>query len=144
MARIVLSAAEKAKITSIVRELDPATHGLTAPFKTVVSESEWYFIVNYARSEMRGALQVGVLARAMAEAVRRLGAANDQGIASFLDSTAWMRNFGISDEDDERFKDLCGVDSPLFLAVDALLQMAQDRMFGTLDEEYARLVESSL
>ncbi|MGH2694180.1 MAG: hypothetical protein ACRDJJ_05120, partial [Actinomycetota bacterium] len=113
MARIVLTPAEKAKILGIVRELDPVTHELTAPFKTVLSETEWHFVVNYARAEIRGALEIGLLARAIAETVRKRGSANEQGIAAFLESTAWMRNFGVSDEDDERFKDLCGIDSPL-------------------------------
>jgi hypothetical protein len=143
MARIVLTPAEKAKILAVVRELDPATHELTTPFKVLLSDSEWHFVVTYARNEIKGALEIGLLARAMAEAVRKRGSANEQGIATFLESTAWMRNFGVSDDDDERFKDLCGVDSPLFLAVDALLQLAQDRMFDTIDEEYLRLLESS-
>jgi hypothetical protein len=143
MARVLISAGERGRIVAILRELDPETHDLTARFQEQLDPEDWAFVCDYTRAEIKGALEIGLMARAVAEAARRRGVSNEEGIGNFLDSIAWMRNFGVSDPHDERFKELCGIDTPLFLAVDALLQMAQDRMFGTLDEEYARLLESS-
>lgn len=144
MAKMILSGPERLRIAAILRELDPDSHELLAPFKENLSAADWNFVVEYARAEMRGALEMGLLARGLADTARMRGMANADGISSFLESTSWMRNFGMSDESDEHFKRLADVDTPMFVAVDALLQMAQDRMFNTLDEEYARLLDASI
>lgn len=142
MPRLIYTGADKLRVDAIVAELDPAGHDLTRPFREALSSEDWLFVVDYARTEIRAALEVGMLARTVAESARLRGSSNEQGIRTFLDSISWMRNFGVSDAADERFKEIADVDSPLFVAVDALLQLAQDRMFNTLDEEYVRLLEA--
>ncbi len=143
MPRIIFSGTERLRMNAILKELDPATHEFTSRFANVLSSEDWNFVQNYARAEMRGALEMGLLARSVAEVARQRGIGSEQGVSSFLDSTPWMRNFGVSDDADERFKMIADLESPLFVAVDALLQLAQDRMFNTLDEEYARLLDAS-
>jgi hypothetical protein len=142
MPKVIYTGADRVRIEAILKELDPQINPLTLPFKAMLDEDDWRFVVDYARAEIRAALEIGLLARGMADAARRRGVANDDGVAAFMDSASWMRNFGVSDGADERFKRLADVESPLFFAVDSLLQLAQDRLFNTLDEEYLRLLDS--
>lgn len=144
MPKVVYSGAERLRMNAILDELDPATSELTTPFQDVLSEDDWNFVVTYARNEMRAALEIGMLTRAVAEAARDRAASNEEGVAAFFEAVSCMRNFGVSDRTDERFRNIADVDSPLFIAVDALLQMAQDRLFNTLDEEYVRLLREQL
>jgi hypothetical protein len=138
--------AERAEVDLVMTELDPETHEFLFDFSLVCPEEDWQFLVGYARREMRAALELGLLARATSQVATELGATDDAGARAYLGSIAWLRNFGRADDADERFLELCGepgTDSPLFVAVESLLELAQDRMFGTIDEEYRALLEQA-
>lgn len=125
----------------ILEELDPNGHELFAPHKALLSDADWAFICDYTRERMRSAIQIGAMARAFVETAQQLGATDDRGAQHFLRSKAWIHNFGVTASADEYFcalSAICG--NRLGRASDALVEIAQDRMFETLDEEYQRLL----
>lgn len=145
MPKIVFTAPERARVSNILKELDPATHELTAPWSERLDPKDWQFVVDYATFEMRAALELGLLARSAVDTARQRGMANAEGASVVLSSISWLRNFGVIDARDERFASIAGAgtDAPLFLAVEALIEIAKDRLFQTFDEEYRLLLETS-
>ena len=146
MPRISFTGEEHARINHVLRELDPATHDLTAHWRNLLSGEDWAFLQDYVRTEMRATLEMGMLARSIAAVVDERRLADKAAVDHFMRSTPWSRNFGLTDEAEERLMSILGqaLDSPLFLAIEALMQMAEDRMFDTLDIEYRSLLEGRL
>ena len=146
MPRIAFTGEEHARINHVLRELDPATHELTAHWSDLLNGEDWAFLQDYVRTEMRATLEMGMLARSIAAVVNERRLADTTAVDHFLRSTTWSRNFGLTDDAEERLMSILGqaLDSPLFLAIEALMQMAEDRMFDTLDSEYRSLLEGRL
>jgi hypothetical protein len=140
--QIEFTQTERTLIDAVLVELDPSTHELTRDFKDDLSEDDWRFLVRYARREMRACLELGLLARSAADTARLRNLSNDEGAFAFLRSVSWLRNFGITDPEDERFLGLAGEgpEAPMFLAVDALIEIAKDRIFDTVGDEYRQLL----
>jgi hypothetical protein len=140
--QIEFTETERTLIDAVLVELDPSTHELTRDFKDDLSEDDWRFLVRYARREMRACLELGLLARSAADTARLRNLSNDEGAFAFLRSVSWLRNFGITDPEDERFLGLAGEgpEAPMFLAVDALIEIAKDRIFDTVGDEYRQLL----
>lgn len=142
MPQIEFTDKERKLIDAVLAELDPVSHELTRDFRNVLDGDDWRFLVRYARREMRACLELGLLARSMADTARLRNLSNEQGAVAFLRSVSWLRNFGMTDPDDERFLSLAGEgpEAPLFLAVDALIEIAKDRIFDTVGDEYRQLL----
>jgi hypothetical protein len=140
--QIEFTETERTLIDAVLVELDPSTHELTRDFKDDLSGDDWRFLVRYARREMRACLELGLLARSAADTARLRNLSNDEGAFAFLRSVSWLRNFGITDPEDERFLGLAGEgpEAPMFLAVDALIEIAKDRIFDTVGDEYRQLI----
>lgn len=148
MGRIIFTDDERARIEQILEELDPARHELTRHYRDRLSAAEWDFVWRYIRNELRGLLELTTLALTLAEEAAARGLANDDGINDFLGSRTWVRNFDIADPQDDRFiaiakglgrsADTSNYD--LVIDADTLMEIAQERMKGTLEEEYVELL----
>lgn len=145
MPQIEFTEAERTLVDAVLAELDPSSHELTRDFRNILAEEDWRFLVRYARREMRACLELGLLARSMADTARLRDLSNGDGAFAFLRSISWLRNFGMTDPDDERFLALAGEgpQAPIFLAVDALIEIAKDRIFDTVGDEYRQLLFDS-
>jgi hypothetical protein len=146
--KISFTPEEMAKIQSILEELDPATHDLTAHYASVMSAEDWNFVRAYIRKELISFLLLSTMARSIAEVASERGLADEEGVRDFLASRTWTRNFGVADEADDSFLRIAALtgrpspDANYELAADAdtLLEIAEERLLGTLDDEYAELV----
>lgn len=150
VAQIVFSHEERERIAAILAELDPAEHELTRRYADRMSEQEWKWVTQYLRHELRALLEIGVMLRAVAHTARERGHADLAAVKRLLRDNR-TRNFGLPDEADAYFNDLCMMCEPaaleqaepgLWKAADALLELAGDRMFDTLSEEYVELLNS--
>ena len=127
----------------MVEELDPAKHDLFDVHRPLLSAADWEFLCEYVREKVASALMIGLLARSAAAAAEESGVSDSRGADHFLRSKAWVHNFGVLQSGDEYFTNLSGAcGNRLGKACDALVEIAQDRLFGTLDEEYQRLLAS--
>ena len=148
MPKLTFTPKEMAKIQAILEELDPATHDLTAHYASIMSADDWNFVRAYIRKELVSFLLLSTMARSLADVASERGLADADGVRDFLASRTWTRNFGVADEADESFLRIAAEtgrpnpDSNYELAADAdtLLEIAEERMIGTLDDEYAELV----
>jgi hypothetical protein len=146
--KISFTPEEMAKIQSILEELDPTTHDLTAHYATLMSAEDWAFVRAYIRKELISFLLLSTMARSIAEVASERGLADEEGVRDFLASRTWTRNFGVADEADDSFLRIAALtgrpspDANYELAADAdtLLEIAEERLLGTLDDEYAELV----
>lgn len=145
MPQIEFTEAERTLVDAVLAELDPSSHELTRDFRNILAEEDWRFLVRYARREMRACLELGLLGRSLADTARLRDLSNGDGASTFLRSISWLRNFGMTDPDDERFLALAGEgpQAPIFLAVDALIEIAKDRTFDTVGDEYRQLLFDS-
>lgn len=150
VAQIVFSSDERERIAAILEELDPAEHELTRRYADRMSEQEWKWVTDYLRHELRALLEIGVMLRAVAHTARTRGHADRAAVKRLLRDNR-TRNFGLPDDADAYFNDICMLCEPaslddgepgLWKAGDALLELAGDRMFDTLGEEYAELLDS--
>jgi hypothetical protein len=150
VAQIVFSPEERARVESILEEFDPAEHELTRRFADRMSEQEWKWVTRYLRRELRALLEIGVMLRAVTALAHERGHADRTAVRRLLRDNR-TRNFGLPDDADAYFNDLCMMCEPtsidqgdpsLWRAGDALLELAADRMFDTLGEEYAELLDS--
>ncbi len=140
MAHIALSDEDRRVIAETLEELDPASHELLARFREVLNDSDWAFAVGYVTARIRGALEIGLIARAVVAAAERNGLADERGSDHFLRSKAWLHNFGVPQTGDEYFYAVsAAAGGGLVRAHEALLELAQDHLFGTFDDEYQRL-----
>ncbi len=140
MAHIALTDEDRRVIAETLEELDPASHELLARFRDALSESDWTFTVGYVTGRIQSALEIGLIARAVATCAELSGMADERGKDHFLRSKAWLHNFGVPQTGDEYFFAVsAAAGGGLVRAHEALLELAQDRLFGTLDDEYERL-----
>lgn len=148
MPKITFTPAEMAKIQSILEELDPATHDLTRQYASTMDPDDWSFVRAYIRKELVSFVLLSCMARGVADAARARGLADSEGVREFMTSRTWTRNFGVADDADDRFLQLAAAtgrptpDANYDLATDAdtLMEIAEERLLGTLDDEYAELV----
>jgi hypothetical protein len=148
MPKITFTPDEMAKIRSILEELDPATHDLTSHYATSMNAEDWSYVRAYIRKELISFILLSSMARGVADAATDRGLAGTEGVKDFLTSRTWTRNFGVADDADDRFLRIASAtgrpspDANYELAVDAdtLMEIAEERLLGTLDDEYAELV----
>lgn len=144
-------------MAAILTELDPAGHELTSHFTSVLAEDDWDFAVGIMRAELRTVLEMGLAARAVATLGRSEEMADEAGIEHLLGDCGelWeIGNFGTPFEDGraERWTDICSSTQPvvddegqantsaLAVAAFALRDLAHQKMFDTLDEEFGEML----
>ncbi len=141
MAEIVLARHDIAAIEAAIDDLDPSTHELLVSQRVLLGESDWEFAVTYIRQRIRSALELEMMARCLADKAVALNLCDRRGAEHFLRSKSWTHNFSVSQTTDEYFAALSSAhEGRLGRALDALILIAKDQMFGTLDEEYERLL----
>lgn len=149
MAEVVFTEEETQRIEEIMRDLDPAQHELTQPFEAKVPPGFWNAFVDYARSQLRAAIEIEHLMRAVAATALARGLVDEEGLSHFLareEITEWaLPNFGQMDKAGWRWlalQELCEeVDVDRFLdAIQGLIEIGRSRMFETLDDDLRNLV----
>lgn len=170
MARVLFTQEEIAQVDSTCDEFDPASHELTARYiHALYDPDERAHLKNHLRAALRAELVVGLVARAAADACRDSAGAEEiaaeqfveddserarsgiTGARRFREGRRWQYNLGyLSQEAIETYRILRKFYGrgpvhdglyPMDEAFFALLDLAHDRMFGTLDKEYERLLE---
>lgn len=140
MARLELSPEEREMIETTIAALEPSRDSLMELDEMTLDEEERSFVEEHARRKIRSALEIGIMARTLAEQAIARDLCDDRGAEHFLRSKAWVHNFGVSETSDEYFYALSvRSGNRLTRALDALIEIAQDRVFGTVDEEFKRL-----
>jgi hypothetical protein len=142
VAVVTVSNAEWVKVEEILIELNPTIDELTQHYFGRFDKRDWLFVRSYIRMELRAALQLGAMLRAVAKVALEQGLANEEAAKCFVQVNA-RRNFGLLDPAEVGFEVVSEVNEckdELRRAVLALAELANDRMFGTLDEEYAELL----
>jgi hypothetical protein len=143
MSTFSFSPQDLTQIEVILDEVDVASHELLRPVEPAVSTNDWAFVIGYIEERLRAALEIGILARSFCTTAVERGYADERGVDHFLRSKAWLHNFGVTQRGDEHFYSLSAAcEHRLVRALDALVEIVQDRMFSTLDDEYERLLSS--
>jgi hypothetical protein len=143
MPQIVFSKEELLRVAAMVEDLDPAKHELFDVHRPLLNAADWEFLCEYVREKIASALMIGLVARSVSRVAQEHGVADERGADHFLRSKAWVHNFGVLQSGDEYFANLSGAcGNRLGKACDALVEIAQDRLFGTVDDEYQRLLAS--
>jgi hypothetical protein len=142
VAVVSFSNTEWVRVEEILAELNPTIDELTEHYFGRFDKRDWLFIRSYIRMELRAALQLGAMLRAVGKVALEQGIANDEAVKTFVRVNA-RRNFGLLDPAQVGFEVVSEVNNckeELRRAIQALADLANDRMFGTIDEEYADLV----
>jgi hypothetical protein len=145
MAVVSIPNTEWARVEEILVELNPTIDELTHRHFGKFDKRDWLFVRSYIRMELRATLQLGSMLRAVAKVALEQGLANDEAAKCFVQVNS-KRNFGLLDPAEVGFEVVSEVNEckdELRRAILALSDLANDRMFGTLDEEYAELVAKS-
>lgn len=145
MAVVSFSNVEWVRVEEILVELNPTIDELTEDYFGRFDKRDWLFIRSYIRMELRAALQLGVMLRAVGKVALEQGIANAEAIKTFVQVNA-RRNFGLLDPAQVGFEVVAEVNEckdELRRAILVLSDLANDRMFGTIDEEYAELVSKA-
>ena len=143
MAEIVFTGEDLRRIEEAVTDLDPSTHELIVIHEGSFSQDDWTFILKYIDERLSASLKLGLMARCIGVAAEQADLADERGVQHFIDSRAWVHNFGVASTADEYFTALStSAGGRLSKALEALIEIAQDRLFGTFDDEYQRLFSS--
>jgi hypothetical protein len=145
VAVVSFSNTEWSRVEEILVELNPTIDELTHRYFGSFDKRDWLFVRSYIRMELRATLQLGAMLRAVAKVALEQGLANEEAAKCFVQVNA-RRNFGLLDPAEVGFEVVSEVNEckeELRQAILALAELANDRMFGTFDEEYAELVAKS-
>lgn len=141
MAEIRLTLRDGELIQATLDYLDIGSNELLESVRPSLTDADWEFVTTYIHQRVRSALQIEMMARAMARASIDLNLCDDAGADHFLRSKSWLHNYGVTQTADEYFTALSiRYEDRLNRALDAMVMIAQDRMFGSFDEEYERLL----
>lgn len=169
MARVAFTPEELAAVDDVCRELDPAKHELTAGYIDAIDDpSERRHVIAHLRRALRAELIVGLVMRAGADACVSHGVVDADAAEHFVaddydkprtgitgtrrlrEARRWQYNLGyLSNEAIVTYRilrrhysrgpgrdGLYPEDRPFF----ALLDLANDRMFDSLEQEHRRLL----
>jgi hypothetical protein len=144
MPDIIFSAQERRRINTIIDELDPADHELLAPYYDMLSSKDWEFVCDYIRAKMRAVLETGLLIASVAEKARVTRLVDDETIRNNFLRTLWNYNFSFQQPIENTFVEVAGghKEAPLCLAAEALVEMAEDTMFGTFEDAHEQLLDA--
>jgi len=144
MPDIIFSAQERRRINTIIDELDPADHELLGPYYDMLSSKDWEFVCDYIRAKMRAVLETGLLIASLAEKARVTRLVDDETIRNNFVRTLWNYNFSFQQPIENTFVEVAGGhrEAPLCLAAEALVEMAEDVMFGTFEDAHVHLLDA--
>lgn len=144
MPNITFSAQERRRINTIIDELDPADHEFLCPYYDMLSADDWEFVCDYIRSKMRAVLETGLLIASVAERARVTKLVDEETIRNNFVRTLWNYNFTFQKAIENTFVELAGGhrEAPLCLAAEALVEMAEDLMFGTFEDAHEQLLDA--
>jgi hypothetical protein len=143
MPEIAFTSHERSRIEQILQDLEPATHELTRHFSDQLSSDDWGFVRDYVRAKTRAVLETGLLMRAAAELSRASRLVDELSIRRNFLHTLWTYNFSFQSEIESTFVDIAGdADSALCIAVEGLIELAEDAMFNTFEDAHALLLKT--
>lgn len=148
MAAITFSDQELARIDSILSELDPASHDLMRPYAEKLEVREWELLQDYVRARLRRTLMTGLMAGAVTAVAEAEGLAYPgTGSKAFgrRFKEAWVDSFAPIPDCWRLAPVLARLEdgrSCVLKEILALEAMAENRMFETLDDQLAQLLES--
>lgn len=148
MAEVVLSPEERTRIGEILQELGGAIDDFFAEARPALTCDEWSVIVEYATARMRRVLEIGTSLHAVVDAHEGCAPAYaGRGRESFVRSAleAWRDSF-TTIKDPWRIAlivdKLPGGEACLLADVATLETMAANRLFSSLDDQWARMFAS--
>lgn len=127
MPDIIFTSQEQRHINTIIGELDPEDHELLRPYYDVLPSDDWAFVCDYVRAKMRAVL------------------VDENAIRNNFVRALWNYNFSFQKAIEETFVDLAGGhrEAPLCVAAEALVEMAEDQMFGTFEDAHEQLLDGA-
>ncbi|MGH2750720.1 MAG: hypothetical protein ACRDK3_07595 [Actinomycetota bacterium] len=145
MPDITFTPKEQERINTIIDELDPADHELLHPYYDSLAADDWQFVCDYVRAKMRAVLETGMLIRSVAEKARATKLVDEEAIRNNFVRTLWNYNFSFQKAIEDTFVEVAGGhrESPLCVAVEALVEVAEDLMFGTFEDAHEQLLDGA-
>lgn len=142
MPEVLFTKSESKQIQDILDELDPARHELTAHFARTLDGEGWEFVQDYARAKIRSLLETGLTMRSAVDLAKATQLVDEEAVRLNFLHALWTYNFSFKTEIEDAFMDVVGgsEEGPLYVAVEALIDIAEDRMFGTFEDAHARLL----
>jgi len=144
MPKITFTAQERERVNAIIDELDPADHELLCPYYDALSADDWEFVCDYIRAKMRTVLETGLLVGSVVERTRINKLVDEETARHNFIQTLWNYNFSFQKRIEETFIEIAGAhkEAPLCLAAEALVELAEDLMFGTFEDAHEQLLDS--
>jgi len=145
MPQITFTEQERQRVNAIIDELDPADHELMCPYHDALTADDWQFVCDYVRAKMRAVLETGLLVAAVADRARTSDLAGESTIRNNFVSTLWGYDFSFRQAIEDTFVAVAGgrKEAPLCLAAEALIELAEDRMFATFEDAHERLLDGA-
>jgi hypothetical protein len=145
MPDITFTAKEQKRINAIIDELDPADHEILAPYYDTLAADDWQFVCDYIRAKMRAVLETGLLIGSVSAKSRSTKLVDEATIRDNFIRTLWNHDFSFKKAIEDTFVELAGgrPEAPLCLAAEALVEMAEDLMFGTFEDAHGRLLDGA-
>ena len=145
MPDIVFTTQEQDRINALLGELDPAGHELLRPFYDFLPAEDWQFVCDYVRAKMRAVLETGMLLRSVTDRARSSQLVDEREIRNNFVRTLWNYNFSFQKTIEDTFVDVAGGSrkSAVCVAAAAIIESAEDRMFGTFEDAHEHLLDSA-
>jgi hypothetical protein len=145
MADIAFTTQEEDRINAVLGELDPGEHELLRPFYDQLAAEDWQFICDYVRAKMRAVLETGLLLRSVTERARTSRLVDEGAIRTNFVRTLWNYNFSFRKPVEDTFVELAGGsrESAVSVAAEAIIEAAEDLMFGTFEDAHEQLLDSA-
>jgi len=141
MPDITFTDQERQRVNAIIDELDPADHELLCPYNDRLSAEDWQFVCDYVRAKMRAVLETGLLVASIAERARTTDLVGEEAIRNNFVRTLWNYDFSFRKAIEDTFVAVAGGETPLCLAAEALVELAEDLMFATFEDAHERLLD---
>ena len=145
MPDIAFTAQEQDRINAVLGEMDPAGHELLRPFYDQLPAEDWQFVCDYVRAKMRAVLETGLLIRSVTERARSSKLVDESAIRNNFVRTLWNYNFSFRKAVEDTFVELAGGsrESSVCVAAEAIIESAEDLMFGTFEDAHEQLLDSA-
>jgi len=145
MPHITFTEQERQRVNAIIDEVDPADHELMCAFNDALSADDWQFVCDYVRAKMRAVLETGLLVAAVADRARIFNLVDEDTIRNNFIRTLWGYDFSFRKAIEDTFVAVAGgrKETPLCLAAEALVELAEDRMFATFEDAHERLLDGA-
>jgi len=145
MPDIIFTSQEQQHINTIIDELDPEDHELLRPYYDMLPSDDWAFVCDYVRAKMRAVLETGMLIGSVVDKARASKLVDENAIRNNFVRAVWNYNVSFQNTIEETFVDLAGGnrEAPLCVAAEALVELAEDQMFGTFEDAHEQLLDGA-